>query len=93
MKEGSSKEEEGSQVCSSKGGNKSTPSSDKEGIPLRPMEDSMDIEMVLYLYGGSLNTSHSKEKDLDERIYLRKKLISNLKEIKEISEANLRERE
>lgn len=37
--------------------------------------------------------NHSEEKDLDEMIYFRKKLISALKETKDLLEANLKKNE
>lgn len=55
--------------------NRAITGSDEYGILLRPLEDSLDTTMDLYLCGGSFNTSYSKEKDLNERIYLKKKLI------------------
>ena len=53
----------------------------------------MDIDMGLDLCGDSANTSDNEEKDLYERIFFRKKLISSLKEIKDLSEENIKQEE
>ena len=64
------------------GENENTPGSDEEVITLRPVKYSMDIEMILDLHGDSASTSDNEEKNLDERIFFRKKFISAPKEIK-----------
>lgn len=57
------------------------------------MEDSTNTKRNIDLYGGSDSTFDSKENDLDERIYIRRKIISTLKEIKELSKENLKKKE
>ena len=42
--------------------------SDQDGIPLRPVEDSMEIHRVVDLCGDSIGTSDSEEKYLNEMI-------------------------
>jgi len=79
-------------VCSSIGENENTLGSD-EGITIRPMEDSKDIEMALDPCGNSANTSNSEENDLDERIFFRERLMLDLKEIKFLSEENSKKEE
>ena len=51
----------------------------------------MDTQMRLYLCGNSANTFDSEEKDLNERIFFRNKLISTLKETKDLSDENLKQ--
>lgn len=53
----------------------------------------MDTKMGLGIDDNSARTSNSEEKDLNERILFRKKLISTVKEIKDLSEENLKEEE
>jgi len=78
---GSSKGEE----STSRGENKGITESDEERTTLRHVEDSMDTKMGLDIYGNSARTSDSEEKYLDERTFFRNKLISSLKEIKDLS--------
>ena len=47
--------------------------------------------MGLDLCGDSTSTSNSEEKDLNEMIYFRKKLIFSLKEIKDLPEENIKQ--
>jgi len=71
--------------CSRVEDNKSILGCDEDGILLRHVEYSTNIEGNVELCGDSAITSHSEEGDLDERIYFKKKLTSTLKEIKELS--------
>jgi len=66
-------------VCSSIGVNENTTNSDDEEITLRPVEDSMVTYMALDIFGNSYSTFGIEENDLDERIFLRNRLISALK--------------
>jgi len=71
----------------------SIPISDGYGILLRLVDEYLDKEMDLDLCGDPANKCDSEERDLDKDIYFMRNLIYTIKDIKEISEENLKKKE